>query len=301
MSAVQTDNPFDLDSDAAYQRWREEKLRRHPERIDDLIVEIRDLRKLSKAEHSAVVDRIRRCNMAIYTSRHDSKGNENEDKALVRALGRQFGLERLDHNMGADEDAITSLTVQDDALHRGYIPYTNRAIAWHTDGYYNSPERQIHALLLHCASPAREGGENRLLDHEMVYLQLRDRNPAWITALMHPEAMTIPANIVEGKTLRPAVAGPVFSVTPDGRLHMRYTDRNRSIQWRNDPLTFEAVAALKATLRSGSPWHFAATLQAGQGLISNNVLHTRSGFTDGDVPRLLYRARYYNGIAVHSG
>ena len=39
---------------------------------------------------------------------------------------------------------------------------------------------------------------------------------------------------------------------------------------------------------------FRARLEAGQGLVSNNVLHTRTRFTDGEIPRLLYRARYYD-------
>jgi len=32
-------------------------------------------------------------------------------------------------------------------------------------------------------------------------------------------------------------------------------------------------------------------------VISNNVLHTRTGFADGATPRLLYWARYYDRIA----
>jgi hypothetical protein len=79
---------------------------------------------------------------------------------------------------------------------------------------------------------------------------------------------------------------------------MRYTDRSRSIRWRDDPLTAEAVASLKAILHDGSAWHLSGRLEPGWGLISNNVLHTRTGFTDGPVPRLLYRARYYDRIAA---
>jgi hypothetical protein len=84
---------------------------------------------------------------------------------------------------------------------------------------------------------------------------------------------------------------------PGGQLHMRYTDRSRSIEWRDDPLTREAVAALKQILHGDSPYRFTGTLQSGQGLISNNVLHTRSGFEDDDAhPRILYRARYFDRI-----
>jgi hypothetical protein len=89
----------------------------------------------------------------------------------------------------------------------------------------------------------------------------------------------------------------VFSIRPDGRLHMRYTDRSRNIAWRDDPLSAEAVTCLKQVLQTPSPWHVTGRLEPGWGLISNNVLHTRTGFTDGAKPRLLYRARYYDRIA----
>jgi len=42
-------------------------------------------------------------------------------------------------------------------------------------------------------------------------------------------------------------------------------------------------------------------MQKGQGLIGNNPLHDRAGFSDegsGNTPRLLYRARYHDRIAA---
>ena len=285
-------SPFDPDNEHGYQVWRKQKLASHPRRMEDLLVAINDPRKLTADEYQAILQRIRHCNMAIYTC----TGLGSPGKEAIQALGRQFGLCRLDHNMGADDDAISSLAVQHDALHRGYIPYTNRPIAWHTDGYYNSPEQQILGMLLHCVHPAATGGANRLLDHEILFLQLRDRNPAYIRALMHPLAMTIPPNIVAGEVLRPARSGPVFSLLPGGQLHMRYTDRSRSIEWRDDALTRQAVAELKDILNSASPYQFEGVLEAGQGLICNNVLHTRSGFEDAGQQRLLFRARYYDRI-----
>jgi len=180
----------------------------------------------------------------------------------------------------------------------GYIPYTNRLIHWHTDGYYNALDHQIRALFLHCVSPAEKGGENALLDHEVAYIHLRDSNPEYIKAFMADDAMTIPANIVDGKEIRPDRVGTVFSVLPDGNLHMRYTARTRSIEWKSDAVTQAAVKALEEFLDSSSPYIYRATLQSGQGLISNNVLHDRSGFEDSeDVKRLLYRLRYYQRIA----
>jgi hypothetical protein len=285
-------SPFDPTQDAAYRQWREQKLAGYPTRLEELIVEVGDPRALTSAEHTRILQLCRKANMALYAS---PLGPE-PDKEIPRALGRQFGLERLDDNLGADEDAITSLTVQSDALHRGYIPYSDRPIAWHTDGYYNPPQRQIHGLLLHCVQPAAEGGENDLLDHEIAYLLLRERSPDYIRVLMRPDAMTIPANLSEGEEIRPRQPGPVFSIRPDGRLHMRYTARTRSIEWRDDPLTREAVTCLEQILREPCPWRFRGKLQSGQGLIANNVLHTRTRFRDGPQPRLLYRARYYDRI-----
>jgi len=49
-------------------------------------------------------------------------------------------------------------------------------------------------------------------------------------------------------------------------------------------------------LHRDTPWHVHGRLESGWGLVSNNVLHTRTGFTDGTVPRLLYRARYYDRV-----
>jgi len=287
------DDPFELRGADAYRRWRDRKLADYPRRLEDLLVELGDPRQLSGPEQDRILELCRRCNMAVYAS---SSGG-NPDKDLIHRLGRQFGLGRLDANLGADEDAVTALSVQSDALHQGYIPYTNRPIAWHTDGYYNPADRQIHGLILHCVQPADLGGENDLLDHEIAYILLRDANPEYVRALMHPKAMTIPANVINGEEIRPRQAGPVFRVRPDGRLHMRYTARKRNIEWRDDPLTQEAVAYLAAALEQTLAWSLRGKLESGWGLICNNVLHTRTGFENGEHERLLYRARYYDRIS----
>jgi alpha-ketoglutarate-dependent taurine dioxygenase len=286
-------NPFNPDNDSTYQAWREHKLEDYPEQLEELIVEVNDPRQLTKAEHEAIHNRCRKTNMAIYAGPTGS----DPDKAIPRSLGKQFGLTELDYNMGADDDGVTSLKVVEGKWRGGYIPYTNRPIHWHTDGYYNLPERQIHGLLLHCVSAAASGGENALLDHEIAYIHLRDANPDYIRALMAANVMTIPPNNENGEQLRPARSGPVFSVHEDGCLHMRYTARTRSIEWSPDPLTQSAVKTLEAFLDSSSPYIYRATLQPGQGLISNNVLHDRSGFDDdAEHTRQLYRLRYYQRI-----
>ncbi len=287
------DSPFDLDKPAAYAAWRERKLARYPTDRADLVVEVRDPRRLSRGEREAIAGLCRRANMAVYAGRTGSVA----DRAIPAALAAEFGLRRLDRNPGADDDGITALRVVEEQWRNRYIPYSDRPIHWHTDGYYNEAGRQIHGLLLHCVQRAAEGGENALLDHEIAYIRLRDQDPAFIAALMAPDAMTIPANFVNGTRLRPARSGPVFSVAPDGHLHMRYTARRHSIEWRDDPVTRAAVRALEALLASDDPCIHRLRLEPGWGLISNNVLHDRSGFRDqGERTRLLYRARYYDRV-----
>jgi hypothetical protein len=206
-----------------------------------------------------------------------------------------LGLHRLDSNLCADADSITSLRVVEIGRHGGYIPYTNRPLSWHTDGYYNPADNQIRAILMHCVTPAHAGGENALLDHEILYLLLREEDPDLISALMHPQAMTIPPNTEGGEEIRGETVGPVFSIMADGHLHMRYSARTRNIIWRDDPVTARAVVRINQILASNIPYLFRYTLQANEGVISNNVLHNRSGFEDASANnRLLYRARYYD-------
>jgi hypothetical protein len=123
---------------------------------------------------------------------------------------------------------------------------------------------------------------------------LHDADPRYVDALSAAEAMTIPTNTEDGAA-RPAQSGPVFSMD-GGKLHMRYTARTRSIEWRSDEATQAAVQCLKRILESDSPYVFKVRLAGGQGLVCNNVLHDRSAFTDGTPGRLVYRARYLDRL-----
>ncbi len=286
--------PFDPANDTLYAEWRDKKLKGYPTTTADLLVELNDPRALSDSEYDALLMRIRKSNMALYVG----KTGSDPDPEIPLSLGRHFGLQRLDHNWLGDNSGLTSLTVVDSGTRQHYIPYTDRPIKWHTDGYYNPAERQIHGLLLHCVESAASGGENALMDHEIVYIQLRDRNPDYIRALMQPNVMTIPARIEQGGIARQEESGPVFALTPEGELHMRFTERKRNIIWCDDPLAMEALAYLHELLCSDSPYILRGRLEPGMGLISNNILHDRTAFNDDhNHKRLLYRARYYDRIA----
>ncbi len=295
-ASVSARSPFDPDAVEAYCAWRDDKLAIAPARLGELMLELNDASNLSVAEHKAIVDGLRRSNVVIYQLADPS----TQSKQLIRTLGRQLGLERLDSNLCADEDGITSLQVTDQRRAGEYIPYTNKRLNWHTDGYYNRPDEQIRGVILHCVQPAEAGGENAFMDHEMAYIHVRDENPDYIRALMQDDAMLIPANVQEGREIRPEQGGPVFSVDADGHLHMRYSARARNIVWKDDPVTRAAADCLLNLFQTDSPYIFRHRLEAGQGMISNNVLHCRTEFnhdSDSDQGRLLYRARYFDRVA----
>lgn len=290
-------DPFAPDDPDAYRRWRDWKLARAPSRVEELLVEVDDPCRLRPAEREAIVARCRTSNMAVYASRQRGEG-----KDVARLLGEQLGLSRLDANWLADEDGISTLSVSERGTRGEFIPYTDRPIRWHTDGYYNPPERTIAAMLLHCVERAAEGGGNRVLDHEIAYILLRDADPAHVRALSSPEAMSIPQREGDGDTgsvARQTQAGPVFStLPPGGDLHMRYTARTRSIAWRDDPATRAAVEALRRLLDAGGPFVYSLRLEPGMGIVCNNVLHERDGFVDSaERRRRLLRARYHDRIA----
>jgi alpha-ketoglutarate-dependent taurine dioxygenase len=289
-------SPFDPADDRTYRSWREWKLAAYPANAGALTVDVADPFRLSPAETQALLDRCRKANAAIYRI----TAGDVADKKLVAELGRQFGLVRLDRNLRADEDSITSLRAVPESGGAHYIPYTNRPLNWHTDGYYNSADEQVRGVVLHCVSDSAQGGENVYLDHEIAYLLLRDENPGYLVALMQPDAMTIPANTENGVEIRPAQTGPVFSVeSSTGSLHMRYTARTRSIIWKDERMTRLAVGFLCEVLGGDSPFLFRHRLRPGEGIICNNILHRREAFADDPATgrtRLLYRARYHDRI-----
>ena len=282
---------LDLDDRSRYQQWRDDKLSQMPKSIDEYLVPVKDPVRLTADEFNTIHDLLQRSNMAIFVADPD----EARNKTIPINISSQFGMHRLDHNMGADHDGVSELTVRSGQWRGGYIPYTNKPIHWHTDGYYNEDKRKIYGMVLYCVQNALRGGENALLDHEIAYIHLRDTNPDFIRVFLHPHAMTVPANIINGNEIRPQRAGPVFSVNDNGALHMRYTARTRSIIWRDNELTREATACLSEFLASDSPYILRAGLNPGMGLICNNILHDRSGFDeDENHRRLIYRLRYYD-------
>ena len=279
---------FNNADEAGYQVWRDQKLANYPAFRDESIVTLADMSNPSEAEISKIVNFCNTANMAIYQSATPILPKTLENFCL------KLGLKTMETHRSADKGGVVAIERTTYGGKGGYIPYTDKPLSWHTDGYYNAPENRIRAMVLHCARDASKGGINELLDPEIAYIRLRDEDPKLIDALMHPEAVIIPANEDPRSDYRPDSIGPVFEVDESGHLHMRYSARARNIIWRDDPAT-EKARALLTRIMENDPLVLRHKLKSGQGVISNNVLHNRTGFTDASQPgqtRLMYRIRY---------
>jgi len=285
-------DPFVLTDSSAYITWRQRKLGDWPRGNDEVRVEVAQLANPSPAELAVVHALVSKCNLALISCPDAAQ----IDATALLSFGRRLGLVRLDTNLCADALAVSYIAVRPTDRASEYIPYTDRPLSWHTDGYYQAPGSEVRAWMLFCVRDAAVGGENTLLDPEIAYIRLRDEDPSLIRALMEPDAMTVPANVRGGVQLRPASTGPVFSVI-DGRLHMRYSARSRNISWKSSPTLDAARERLDRLLSQPSVYMFQHKLKPGEGYVSNNVLHNRTGFTDPTgAGRLLLRTRYLDRI-----
>ncbi|MFZ1680036.1 MAG: TauD/TfdA family dioxygenase [Rhizobiaceae bacterium] len=295
---VPADSPFRLENERAYRAWRDRKLHAAESALTEPFIEIADPERPSPAEIDSIRAACRANNMALYRM-PALKGDESRTRQAMRALSAALGLGRFEDHRSAGPDGIVPIEVADTGGRAGFIPFSTRAINWHTDGYYSyrGPDRLIRAMVLHCVRDAADGGENGLLDQDVAYIRLRDDNPAHIEALMHPEAMTIPSfDDAEGPS-HGAVAGPVFVVNGD-HLTMRYTIRKRNIEWREDA-ALDRARNLLADVLEADPLIRRARLNPDDGVACNNVLHDRRAFNnaeDGNKGRLLLRIRSYDRI-----
>ena len=291
------ESPFLLENESAYQHWRKIKLGRYGETNPESVISITVPASLSPKTMGEIAVQLETCNFAIFQI--DAAENLFSTDDFL-AFGRQLGLHRIDTNPAAETNGVTLLSAVDPADQRSrYIPYTNRALNWHTDGYYNPAGSRIDAFSLYCVNQAGQGGDNFMLDHEMVYMQIRDTDANLLVALMDAGVMVIPANIRNKRVVRQAESGPVFIVDSlTGRLNMRYSARPQNIGWKTDKLSRRALDRVREILMD-SEYVTRVKLKSGQGIVCNNVLHGRRAFVDNpadESSRLFYRARYYDAI-----
>jgi len=288
---------FDLANDTAYAAWRRSKLATSPRTGAMPVHKVVDLSQPTESEKNAILAQVAESNFAIYQAERFSE-DEDEVGAELRHFTDAFGLHIAEAHRSAGNNGVVALKVSIAEHQRGFIPYSRKAMNWHTDGYYNSEADTIRAFVLHCVRQADIGGQSQAIDNEIAYIRLRDESPEAVALLMDPTAMTIPESPEADGTVRPVSTGPVFFIE-NGNLIMRYTARTRSISWKSEA-TRKAAALLQELLESERDYLHTLTLQPGQGILNNNTLHNRTAFDPsaetGSSQRMLYRVRFNNRL-----
>ena len=267
-----------------FKQWALEKEDNIPLNIDDLIVKIQDINHATLAEISNIKDIIKRFNCCIY----QSKVGLNAQADLMN-FAQSIGMETYDTNNihNSPISLIMSLETKN-ALN--YIPYTNKKLNWHTDGYYD--EKPIFSWLLHCEEPAYSGGENYLLDHELAireYIIKYDN----LESLSSLDAFTIPGNTHAN---RGETKGYICDNDNEyKKFHMKFSMREKNMKLNEQSKT--AIMRMKKIIKEDcKKYCLTYKLSKNEGIVSNNILHGRNSFEDGKAMRKLYRIRSYERI-----
>ena len=282
---------FDLKSDDDYTRWRDEKLAAYPKNISELVVELADMTAITHTEKTSILQRIELANMCIYTS-----GSASLSMDSLLHLAEQLGVTHTDSSTRhAKSDELTDSGILNKAL-----PFTTRPARWHTDATYYGSDKTVQALFLLCNRPAIKGGTNKVLDNEITYIHLRDKNPDALSVLMNKDCFKY-KNPKTGE-ISEQLGGKVFWTNANGQLCHRFSFRKMDMAWSEDSDVIAAKNALESLILNESEYAIEGRLESGMGLISNNVLHTREKFVDSDdyaKKRLLYRARFYDRVNAY--
>jgi hypothetical protein len=226
--------------------------------------------------------------MCVYTA-----GSAELEMSSLLTLGKQLGVRHTDKSARhAQSDELTDSGILNKA-----IPFSTRHCNWHTDATYYGSDKTIQALFLLCKRPAVEGGSNKVLDHEVLYIQLRDKDPGALEVLMNKDCFNY-RNPATGE-IDLHRGGKVFWTNADGHLCHRFSFRKTDMAWSGDSDVAAAAHVLESLISDESAHVIEGRLESGMGLISNNVLHTREKLVDSDdaaKKRLLFRARFYDRV-----
>jgi hypothetical protein len=281
-------NRFNLDSSDDYQKWRDEKLAAYPRELGDLVVELGDMTAITDAEKAKIMERVELANMCVYTA---GKAELSMDSLL--SLGKQLGVSDTDKSRRhSNSDELTNSGILNKA-----IPFTTRHVRWHTDATYYGSDKTIQALFLLCKRPAVEGGSNKVLDNEILYILMRDKNPDALRVLMSKDCFKY-KNPKTGE-IDDHLGGKVFWTNPDGHLCHRFSFRKMDMAWAEDSDVKAAQDELESLILDESEYVIEGRLESGLGLVSNNVQHTREKLVDSNDPatqRLLFRTRFYDRV-----
>ena len=281
-------NILDVKSDD-YRRWRDRKLAGFTSDMDKLMLEIKNPYKLTDSEIKISSAIINQSNLLFFELKEDN----GDIKSSLMKLAEQFGMGNFEILESSEKSGLTKIEVSTESRVKSeYVPYTNKSLNWHTDGYYNEANDPILSWLLFCQSNSSSGGENKFMDHEIAYILFNDRSDD-IKELTDDNAFIIPENIQNG---REAVSSYVFRFL-DEKLHMRFSMREKNIIWRDDIRA--SVELLKSIIRENESYQIKYRLEPNQGVFSNNIIHMRTSFTNTtNKNRLLYRLRSKKRIDI---
>ena len=264
--------------------WAAKKDLDIPSNINDLKVSISDINHVSKAEISQIKQKLTKFNCCIYAS-----GTDLDDNSKIMRFAQSLGMRTFDsHNI--DDSAISTISANKDENNMRYIPYTNKGLNWHTDGYYDS--KPIFSWLLHCIEPALSGGENFLLDHELAireYILKYDD----IIYLTNNETFSIPTDEVAKREI---TSNYVCDMNNEyKKLHMNFSMRKENIIVSKD--SESAMSKLIKIIKEDcKKYHLTYKLSKSEGIVSNNILHGRNAFKDGRVMRKILRIRSHERL-----
>ena len=268
---------------AEFLRWAEEKEKNIPQNTDGISVNIHDINNVKISEIAKIKETIYKYNSCIYSSKIALKNNTN-----LLKFAESVGMKTYDCNNIESNEISTITPLQNNKIN--YIPYTDKSLNWHTDGYYD--KKSIFSWLLHCVNPATQGGENYLLDHELALREYVLRNDD-IDNLMAEDALTIP----ESKdTSRSEISTYIFSFKNQyKKLHMRFSMRKDNIGTSRKANS--AMTKLREIIENDcAKYSLTYKLQKNEGIITNNILHGREAFKDDKVKRKLLRIRSYERL-----
>ena len=265
-----------------YKRWKDNKLATFTKNLDELTVQITSPNAISKPEKSMVISLLENHNIVFFHIDRVKQIN----KSTIKNFASQIGLSNYELDSQSDEDGLTEIKdIKTTEKLSEYVPYTTKELNWHTDGYYTDQKNSVLSWLLFCKTSAESGGINKYLDHEIAYILFNNKSKR-LEDLMLNDTCCIPENSI---TNRKEVFNPVF-MFKNKRLHMKFSMRKKNIIWNKNSL--QAIDVLKSIIKDSSQYHITKKLDTGMGVITNNVIHMRTAFTNSrNKNRLLYRLR----------
>ena len=265
-----------------YKRWKDNKLETFTKNLDELTVQITSPNAISKPEKSMVISLLDNHNIVFF---HIDRVKQT-NKSTIKNFASQIGLSNYELDSQSDKDGLTEIKdIKITEKSSEYVPYTTKELNWHTDGYYTDQKNSVLSWLLFCKTSAESGGINKYLDHEIAYILFNNKSKR-LEDLMLNDTCCIPENSI---TNRKEVFNPVF-MFKNKRLHMKFSMRKKNIIWNKNSL--QAIDVLKSIIKDSSQYHITKKLDTGMGVITNNVIHMRTAFTNSrNKNRLLYRLR----------